>query len=103
MTDPRRSISARIQALVEQYFALGEVPGARGTARIPLHVPSYGAAEVNEALASLLSTRVGGGEKVGPLGGLWPRCVGAAHAFMVTWGSSATPVAAEVHDGVVRA
>jgi len=96
MTDPRRSISAQIQALVEQYFALGEVPGARGTARVPLHVPSYGAEEVNEALASLLSTRVTMGEKVQRFEALWADYVGAGQAVMVNSGSSANLIAAEV-------
>ena len=96
MTDPRPAIAAQIRALVERYFALGEVPGARGTARIPLHVPSYGAEEVNEAIASLLTTRVTMGEKVARFEALWAEYVGVGQAVMVNSGSSANLVAAEV-------
>src|SRR3990167_9332941 len=95
MTDRRQAISAQIRALVDEYFALDAVPGARGTTEIPLHVPSYGAAEVNEALASLLSTRVTMGEKVRRFEALWAEYVGAGQAVMVNSGSSANLIAAE--------
>ncbi|MBI2156249.1 MAG: DegT/DnrJ/EryC1/StrS family aminotransferase [Candidatus Rokubacteria bacterium] len=96
MTDSRHAIAVQIHALVERYFALGEVPGARGTARIPLHVPSYGAEEVNEAIASLLTTRVTMGEKVARFEALWAQYIGAGQAVMVNSGSSANLIAAEV-------
>src|SRR3989338_4152013 len=99
MTDRRQAISAQIRALVDEYYARGAVPGGRGTARIPLHVPSYGAAEVNEALASLLSARVTMGEKVQRFEALWAEYVGAGQAVMVNSGSSANLVAAEVLGG----
>src|SRR3989338_2089650 len=96
MTDRRPAISAQIRALVEEDFAPGGAPGARGTARVPLHVPSYGAEEVNEALASLLTTRVTMGEKVQRFEALWADYVGAGQAVMVNSGSSANLIAAEV-------
>lgn len=94
MTDRHAELSARIRALVEQYFALGEPPGARGAARIPLHVPSYGAEEVNEALESLLSTRITMGEKVRRFESRWAAYLGVEHAIMVNSGSSANLIAA---------
>jgi CDP-6-deoxy-D-xylo-4-hexulose-3-dehydrase len=93
MTDPRQALAARIRALVDEYFALGEPPGARSGARVPLHAPGYGAEEVNEAIASLLSTRVTMGEKVRRFEAMWAEYLGVGHAVMVNSGSSANLLA----------
>jgi len=69
MADSRQALAARLRALVDAYFALPEPPAAGP--RLPLHVPSYGADEVNEALDTLLSRRVTGGERVRRFGALW--------------------------------
>jgi CDP-6-deoxy-D-xylo-4-hexulose-3-dehydrase len=88
----RPELTAQIRALVEQYFARAEpVPAGE---RLPLHVPSYGADEVNEALESLLSTRVTMGDKVRRFEALWAEYLGVAEAVMVNSGSSANLVAA---------
>jgi CDP-6-deoxy-D-xylo-4-hexulose-3-dehydrase len=93
MTDPRPVLAAQIHALVEQYLALPVPPGA-GEPRLPLHVPSYGADEVNEAIESLLSTRVTMGDKVRRFETLWAEYLGVAEAVMVNSGSSANLVMA---------
>ena len=77
---------------MDQYFAAAEPP-APGAPRLPLHVPSYGADEVNEAIASMLSSRVTMGDKVARFERLWAEYLGAAEAVMVNSGSSANLVA----------
>jgi len=92
MSDPRPALAAQIRALVEQYFAH---PASRADeVRLPLHVPSFGADEVNEALECLLSTRVTMGDKVRRFEALWAEYLGVAEAVMVNSGSSANLVAA---------
>lgn len=91
MTDSRAALAAQIQALVARYFALPEP--ARGH-ELPLHVASFGADEVNEALESLLSTRVTMGDKVRRFEALWAEYLGVREAVMVNSGSSANLVAA---------
>jgi CDP-6-deoxy-D-xylo-4-hexulose-3-dehydrase len=93
MTDPRPALAAQIRELVEQYLALPTPPMA-GEPRLPLHAPSYGADEVNEAIESLLSTRVTMGDKVRRFEALWAEYLGVAEAVMVNSGSSANLVAA---------
>ena len=92
MSDPRPALAAQIHALIEQYFAHPE-PGA-DEVRLPLHAPSFGADEVNEALDCLLSTRVTMGDKVRRFEALWAEYLGVAEAVMVNSGSSANLVAA---------
>ncbi len=92
MSDPRPALAAQIHALVEQYFAHPE-PRA-DEVRLPLHAPSFGADEVNEALECLLSTRVTMGDKVRRFEALWAEYLGVAEAVMVNSGSSANLVAA---------
>ena len=77
---------------MEQYFAVA-APPAPGDKRLPLHVPSYGADEVNEAIDSLLSTRVTMDEKVRRFERMWAEYLGVAEAVMVNSGSSANLVA----------
>jgi CDP-4-dehydro-6-deoxyglucose reductase, E1 len=93
MIDPRPALAAQIRALVEQYLAL-PAPHRPGEARLPLHVPSYGADEVNEAIESLLSTQVTMGDRVRRFEALWAEYLGVAEAVMVNSGSSANLVAA---------
>jgi CDP-6-deoxy-D-xylo-4-hexulose-3-dehydrase len=94
MSESRESLAARIRALVEQHFAQSAPDSGDGHVRLPLHVPSYGADEVNEAIDSLLSTRVTMGDKVRRFEALWAEYLGVAEAVMVNSGSSANLVAA---------
>jgi CDP-6-deoxy-D-xylo-4-hexulose-3-dehydrase len=93
MADSRPALAARIRELVRSYFALPEPPAG---VRLPLHVPSYGADEVNEAIDALLSLRVTMGDRVRRFEALWAGYVGARHAVMVNSGSSANLIAAAV-------
>jgi dTDP-4-amino-4,6-dideoxygalactose transaminase len=86
-------LAAQIRALVEQYFAAAAPPAEAGEPRLPLHVPSYGADEVNEAIDSMLSCRVTMGEKVQRFERMWAEYLGVAEAVMVNSGSSANLVA----------
>jgi CDP-6-deoxy-D-xylo-4-hexulose-3-dehydrase len=101
--ESREALAARIRGLVEAYFA-APAPPEDGARRLPLHVPAYGADEVNEAVASLLSTRVTMGEKVRRFEALWAEYLGAGEAVMVNSGSSANLLAAAiaVNPGVAR-
>ena len=96
MTESRAQLAARIRGLIEQYLALPATSAEPGGPRLPLHVPSYGADEVNEALESLLSTRVTMGDKVRRFEVLWAQYLGVREAVMVNSGSSANLVAAAV-------
>jgi CDP-6-deoxy-D-xylo-4-hexulose-3-dehydrase len=94
MADARPEIARRIRTLVQEYFAQPGPP-APGP-RLPLHVPSYGADEVNEAVAALLSMHITMGERVRRFERLWAEYLGVRHAVMVNSGSSANLVAAAV-------
>ena len=94
MTESRAQLAARIRGLIEQYLALPATSAEPGGPRLPLHVPSYGADEVNETLESLLSTRVTMGDKVRRFEVLWAQYLGVREAVMVNSGSSANLVAA---------
>src|SRR5204863_6225688 len=91
--ESRAALAAKIRALVDQYFTVAAPPPAPGEPRLPLHVPSYGADEVNEAIDSMLSSRVTMGEKVRRFERLWAEYLGVAEAVMVNSGSSANLVA----------
>ncbi|HTO10735.1 MAG TPA: DegT/DnrJ/EryC1/StrS family aminotransferase [Candidatus Binatia bacterium] len=78
---------------MDEFFAAAAPPPAPGEPRLPLHVASYGADEVNEAIDSLLSTHVTMGEKVRRFERLWAEYLGVAEAVMVNSGSSANLVA----------
>jgi CDP-4-dehydro-6-deoxyglucose reductase, E1 len=95
MSDARKVLADRIHALVSEYFSQ-PAPPSPGAPKLPLHVPSYGADEVNEAIASLLTTRITMGEKVRRFETLWAEYLGVRHAVMVNSGSSANLVAAAV-------
>jgi dTDP-4-amino-4,6-dideoxygalactose transaminase len=91
--ESRAALAARIRTLVEQYFATAAAAPPSDDVRLPLHVPSYGADEVNEAIDSLLSTRVTMGDKVRRFEQLWAEYLGVAEAVMVNSGSSANLIA----------
>ena len=94
MTEPQAALAAQIRTLVAQYFAETVPAPTPGGPRLPLHVSSYGADEVNEALDCLLSTRVTMGDKVRRFEALWAEYLGVREAVMVNSGSSANLVAA---------
>ena len=95
MSDARKVLADRIHALVSEYFSQ-PAPPSPGAPKLPLHVPSYGADEVNEAIASLLTTRITMGEKVRRFETMWAEYLGVRHGIMVNSGSSANLVAAAV-------
>ncbi len=82
---PRRD---DIEALVERYLP-ADLMGPCPPDRLPLAVPSFGKAEVVEAIASLLDTRLTMGPRVFAFEDGWAEAVGAEHAIMVNSGSSA--------------
>ena len=94
MAESRPALAARIRALVDAYFAQA-APATPGP-KLPLHVPSYGADEVNEAVEALLSTHITMGERVRRFETMWAEYLGVRHAIMVNSGSSANLVAAAV-------
>lgn len=94
MSPSRPELAASIRALVEQYFAQPAPPAGPHEPRLPLHVPSYGADEVNEAIDSLLTTRVTMNDKVRRFEAMWAEYLGVGEAVMVNSGSSANLVAA---------
>jgi len=67
-----------------------------GKTRIPLTVPTYDAAEVEETLESLLSTWVTMGRKVKRFEEMFAKYLGSKHAVMVNSGSSANLLAMSV-------
>ena len=68
-------------------------PFVLGTTRIPLNVPTYGAAEVIEALDSLISTWVTMGKKVRAFEQMFAQYVGQGYGVMTNSGSSANLLA----------
>ncbi len=84
-----------IAGLVERYMAVYDEPRefVRGKTRIPLSSPTYGAAEVIEALDSLMSTWVTMGPKVKAFEQMFADYTGPVHAVMVNSGSSANLLA----------
>ena len=93
LADDRRF--QEIAGLVERYMAVYDEPRefVRGKTRIPLSVPTYGAAEVVEALDSLMSTWVTMGAKVKAFEEMFAEYIGSPHAVMVNSGSSANLLA----------
>ena len=102
--DPRvRARRAAIDALVAEHFPMD--PSAAPPAdRLPLALPTFGAAEVAEAIDSLLSGWVTMGAKVRAFEERFAAWVGAEHAVMVNSGSSALLVmlSALVEQGQLR-
>jgi CDP-4-dehydro-6-deoxyglucose reductase, E1 len=92
-----QALRAEILALIQRYFDRKEIEDAAGRAgRIPLGVPSYGSAEVCEAVDSLLDRETTMGHKVRRFESLFAQYIGVKHAIMVNSGSSANLVALSV-------
>ncbi|MDD5038457.1 MAG: aminotransferase class I/II-fold pyridoxal phosphate-dependent enzyme [Dehalococcoidales bacterium] len=90
-------IKENIDGLVQQYFASRKpAPFIPGKTRIPLNIPSFGYEEVNEAIDSLLTTRVTMGEKVKQFERLFADYIGVKYAVMVNSGSSANLLALSI-------
>jgi CDP-6-deoxy-D-xylo-4-hexulose-3-dehydrase len=90
-------IKENITELVRQYFAIQQKkPFVSGETKISLITPSYGHEEVNEAIDSLLTTRVTMGEKVKHFERLFADYIGVKHAVMVNSGSSANLLALSI-------
>lgn len=90
-------IQGNINEVVRQYYASQKkAPFVKGKTRIPLITPSYSAEEVNEAIDSLLTTRVTMGEKVKHFERLFAEYIGVKHAVMVNSGSSANLLALSI-------
>jgi len=64
--------------------------------RIPLNVPTYGRAEIDEAIDSLESGWVTCGKKVEAFEKMWAEYIGVRHAVMTNSGSSANLLALTV-------
>lgn len=73
-------------------------PFVYGKTRIPLNVPTYGSAEVIEALDSLMSTWVTMGKKVKTFEEMFAKYTGKAHGVMTNSGSSANLLALSLLD-----
>ncbi len=87
-------IQANINELVKQYFDNRTPPPfIPGVTKIKLIAPAYSYEEVNEAIDSLLSTRVTMGEKVKQFEQAFAAYIGVKHAVMVNSGSSANLLA----------
>lgn len=89
-----------IARLVERHMAASAGPRefVPGRTRIPLNVPTYGAAEVIEALDSLMSTWVTMGKKVQAFEEMWAEYVGKWLGVMTNSGSSANLLALSALD-----
>lgn len=92
MTDNKDKIKAKIEKLIQQYFALKVEPPSN----IGLSAPSYGWEEVNEALDSMLTTQVTMGKKVKQFERMFAEYVGVKYAVMVNSGSSANLLALSI-------
>jgi len=79
---------AEIEALVARYLP-ADLMGPCPPDRLPLAVPSFGAAEVAEAIESLLDTQLSMGPRVRAFEEGWAAATGVDHAIMVNSGSSA--------------
>lgn len=77
-----------IQDLVAKYGAKDPLTLA-DPSRLPLAVPSFGGAEIEEAIASLLTGWITMGKKVAQFEQLWAQEVGTKYAVAVNSGSSA--------------
>ncbi len=93
----RNKIKEDIRGLVEQYFTTEKKEAfIPGKTKIPLNVPPYSYEEVNEAIDSLLTTRVTMGEKVRQFELMFADYIGVEYAVMVHSGSSANLVALSI-------
>ena len=73
--------------------AIKDKPFIPGVTKIPLNVPTYGRAEIDEAIDSLESGWVTMGKKVKRFEEMWAKYIGVEHAVMTNSGSSANLLA----------
>lgn len=99
MLDTKMSLEAIAYAIKEQMDAQDAPHNFEyGKTRIPLNVPTYGSAEVIEALDSLMTTWVTMGKKVKTFEEMFATYVGKKHGVMTNSGSSANLLALSLLD-----
>lgn len=86
-------IKQELLDLVDQFFEDPPSAYRAQDGELPLVLPSYGAAEVKEAIDSLLSSYVTMGAKVAEFERVWAEYLGATGSLMVNSGSSANLLA----------
>ena len=86
----------KISKLLQQHFENSREEFIPGKTKISIASPTYGFAEVNEALDSLLSTRVTMGTKVKKFENSFGRYIGSKYSVMVNSGSSANLLALSI-------
>ncbi|MFH1894734.1 MAG: aminotransferase class I/II-fold pyridoxal phosphate-dependent enzyme [Patescibacteria group bacterium] len=96
MRNEKAIIQKTINGLIKKYFSLPGESFISKKIKIPLNIPTFGWQEVNEAVDSLLSTRVTMNEKVYRFENMFAKYLGAKHAIMVNSGSSANLVALSI-------
>lgn len=89
------SIVERIHRLVKEYLAQ-HPPASTGKYRIPLSSPTFDHEEINEAIDTLLSSRLTMGEKVREFEETFSGYIGTRYGTMVNSGSSANFLADQV-------
>ena len=90
-------IPEKLRSLVRKEFNANQKHGfVPGKTKIPLTVPTYDFAEIDEALDSLLSTWVTMGKKVKRFEEMFAEYLGCKYAVMVNSGSSANLLALSV-------
>jgi CDP-6-deoxy-D-xylo-4-hexulose-3-dehydrase len=86
----------KISKLLQQHFENTKKEFIPGKTKISIADPTYGFAEVNEALDSLLSSWVTMGKKVNKFENKFARYIGSKYGVMVNSGSSANLLALSV-------
>ena len=86
----------KISRLLQQHFENSREEFIPGKTKISIADPTYGFAEVNEALDSLLSTWVTMGKKVKKFENSFARYIGSKYSVMVNSGSSANLLALSI-------
>ena len=86
----------KISRLLQQHFENSREEFIPGKTKISIASPTYGFAEVNEALDSLLSTWVTMGKKVKKFENSFARYIGSKYSVMVNSGSSANLLALSI-------
>lgn len=86
----------KISKLLQQHFENSREEFIPGKTKISIASPTYGFAEVNEALDSLLSTWVTMGKKVKKFENSFGRYIGSKYSVMVNSGSSANLLALSI-------
>lgn len=97
MSAAPEAIQRQIRELVGEFFDHEvEARFVPGETTIPLNIPSWGGAEVWEAIESLLTGQVTMGSKVRRFEDMFAHYIGVKHAIMVNSGSSANLLALSV-------